>query len=321
MRVTRKMLHPDLQPYFHRAMAIRLSCWYKWLTKFINKTLLGAIEGKNIDSLTCDETYIPSVDGQYNIRTRIYRPKQSSPNLPVMVYIHGGGYITGNPEMTHSVIEKFIQTRPCVVVSPSYRTAYTKPYPAAFNDCYDTLLWVKKNAEQLGVSTDKVIVAGHSGGGGLTAAVTLKARDTGDVKIAFQMPFYPMIDDRQPTDPVRYIEAPVWDSRSNSIGWDAYLSDLRKTGAEIPAYAAAARNSDYRDLPPTMTFVGTLEPFYEETCQYVAALKKEGVDVVFEEFEGCFHGFEVTFPKADISKKARDYTFGQYAAFYDRYVG
>ena len=314
------MLHWELQPYFRRMNAFRFMFYYKWLTQLINRLADSFLAGKNVDSLECNETHISSSDGQHQIRTRIYRPKDDGENLPVMVYLHGGGYITGNPEQAGIFIQKYIQTRPCVVIAPAYRTSYVKPYPAGFDDCYDTLVWVQRNAEKLGANADKIIVAGHSGGGGLTAAVTLKARDTGDVKIAFQMPIYPMIDDTQPTDPTRYIEAPMWDSRTNAIGWNAYHADLKRTNAEIPAYAAPARNSDYSNFPPTLTFVGTLDPFYVETCQYVKGLKKAGIDVAFEEFPGCFHGFEAALPKLGIGKAAVDFTYGKYAEFYDRYV-
>ena len=321
MKVTREMLHWELQPYLYRMNAFRFMFYYKWLTKLVNKLSDRFLGGRNVDGLDCDQIYIPSSNGQYQIRTRIYRPKDSDDNLPVMIYIHGGGYITGSPEMTDLLIEKYIRTRPCVVVAPAYRTSYIKPYPAGFDDCYDTLLWVKKNNGELRADTNKIIVAGHSGGGGLTAAVTLKARDTGDVNIAFQMPIYPMIDDRQPTDPARYIEAPIWDSRTNAIGWNAYHTDLKRAGVEIPAYAAPARNTDYSNFPPTLTFVGTLDPFHVETCNYVEGLHKAGIDVAFEEFPGCFHGFESVLTKLEIAKAAEDFTYGKYAEFYDRYVG
>ena len=82
------------------------------------------------------------------------------------------------------------------MVAPDYRKALDELYPAALNDCYDTLLWMRDNAESLNIRSEKFAVGGHSAGGGLTAAVTLKVFDTQDVKIAFQMPIYPMIDHR-----------------------------------------------------------------------------------------------------------------------------
>ena len=100
----------------------------------------------------------------------------------------------GVPEGSAELIKKFIETRPCVVVAPDYRKAKHRPYPGGFQDCYDALIWARDNADSLGC-TDTFIIGGHSAGGGLTAAVALKARDTGDVSLAFQMPFYPMIDE------------------------------------------------------------------------------------------------------------------------------
>lgn len=320
MRVTRKKLDKELQPYFGRANAIKTLFRYKWLTRIFNATLTRFLNGKNIKGLQCDETRIPSSDGKYQIRTRLYRPLEATGNLPAVVYFHGGGYLSGSPEQFHSMIEGFIQARPCVVIAPDYRKSYLQPYPAGFNDCYDTLLWAKKHSGEAGTSADSIIVAGHSAGGGLAAAVTLKARDTGDVSIAFQMPIYPMIDDQQPSDASRSIVAPVWDSGTNRVGWKAYLSNLRNTQAEIPAYAAPARNIDYSNFPPTITLVGSFDPFYQETCQYVEALKNDGVEVAFKTYEGGFHSFEIIAPKTKMGKAALDFTFGKYAEFYDRYT-
>ena len=231
----------------------------------------------------------------------------------MLLYFHGGGYILGNPEMSAELIERFINTRPCIVVAPDYRKAYTEPYPAGFNDCYETMLWANDNAVQLGARADAVMVAGHSAGGGLAAAVTLKARDTGDVNIAFQMPIYPMIDDEQPQDAERNIDVPVWNTLTNRIGWQAYLAALEQSGSAIPTYAAAARNSDYAEFPPTITFVGTLEPFYRETQAYVRSLRDAGIEVRYAEFEDCFHAVDVIAQGTEIGAVEPIFTYDSYA--------
>lgn len=279
--------------------------------------------GKSIEGIESSQTQVQSRDDGYRIRVKVHRPigHPTSQKLPLMLYIHGGGYITGLPEMFNDSIKRFIDTRACVIVSPDYRKAYTKPYPSALNDCYDTMLWAIENADSLGIDTSKIMVAGHSAGGGLTAAFTLRARDAGDFKIAFQMPIYPMIDDQQPYDSEREMHGPGWDSALNRIGWEAYLADVVKSGDEIPAYAAPMRNKDYSDFPPTITFVGTLEPFYWETVRYVDELRQAGVEVVFKEFDKCFHGFEFAAGETPIGQEGLDFTYSNYAAFYDRYVG
>lgn len=214
--------------------------------------------------------------------------------------------------------KEFIKKRPCIIVAPDYRKSLTAPYPAAFNDCYDTLLWINENTDTLNAMKDKIVVAGHSAGGGLTAAVTLKARDTQDVNIAFQMPIYPMIDDRQSNESSKFI-SPVWDAKTNALGWDFYLKNLKAQNAEIPAYAAPSRNEDYSNFPPTITLVGDAEPFRDETIQYVEALKKFNIPVEFKLYERCFHGFDVLV-KSEISKDALNFTFDSYAQYYDKYI-
>lgn len=318
MQVTKDMLHPDLQSRYG-SLSVMASLMKKgWFRRFSNWLTKTALHGKNIDGLDCEQRMIPSSDGRWQIRTRIYRPKGATEKLPALLYIHGGGYIIGSPEISHNVIERFIAKRPCVVIAPDYRKAHIEPFPAGFNDCYDTLLWAKANAETLGIKDEGFIVAGHSAGGGLTAAVTLKARDTGDVDLAFQMPIYPMIDDQQPSDPERDMKSPVWDTELNRIGWGAYLAGLQQRGEDIPAYAAPARNKDYSDFPPTISFVGTMEPFYPENVAYVNALKEAGVEVAFKTYEGCFHGFDLL-GNTGVSADALAFTFDRYAEFYDRY--
>lgn len=319
MRVTKQMLNEGLHSYLLLLRMLTPVFKYKPLTRLMNY-LKNRSKGQDVEGLKCEEVYIPSSDGSYQIRVRVYRPLNGDGELPAMLYLHGGGLIMGIPEVSNDLYRDIITKRPCVIVAPDYRKAYTKPYPGAFDDCYDTLLWIKDNAASIGVTPERIMVGGHSAGGGLTAAVTLKARDTGDVDIAFQMPIYPMLDDQQPHDPARALDSYGWNTDANRVAWSAYLADLKAQGAEIPAYASPARNSDYSGFPPTITFVGTLEPFYWETVTYAEALKQEGIDVAFEEYEGCYHAFEMVMPGAEISQAALTFFFDSYASFYDKYV-
>ena len=316
------MLHEDLQAgaVYRQQMMAKYLFRYEWSTKLAHRLFSSRLPSQVPDSISVEERYLPTSDGEANIRVKVYRPKSSSGKLPPMLYTHGGGYITGAPEPFSGAVARFIERRPCVVAAPAYRTAFVKPYPGAFDDCYMTLLWMRDNADELGVDASKFMIAGHSAGGGLTAAVALKARDTGDVRVAFQMPFYPMIDDQQPQDPARAMDAPGWDNKTNAFGWGSYLKDLHAQDVEIPAYAAPARNSDYSGFPPTITFVGEYEPFYWETVEYIRRLKAAGVDVAFKTYEKCTHGPDMMVPHSALGRDAIAFSLDSYADFYDRYV-
>jgi acetyl esterase/lipase len=132
------------------------------------------------------------------------------------------------------------------------------------------------------------------------------------------MPIYPMIDDRHTTESGRDMVAPLWGSPSNKLAWHLYLKDVKGPDGSLPDYAAPARNTDYRDFPPTITFVGDLEPFRDETIAYAEALRQADIPVKFELFQGCYHGF--CGMNTSISKRARDFTFNSFAEYYDRYI-
>lgn len=257
--------------------------------------------------ISSEEIYITREDGS-KLRLRVCSPKEKRDSVPGLLWIHGGGYGLGCPEQDFHFIQKFVDPSGCVVVAPDYTKSVRAPYPAAFNDCYKALLWLKKNGERYGMRSDQIFVGGNSAGGGLCAAITLKAIDTGDVNIAFQMPLYPMIDDRMITASSQNNDAPVWNSKSNELGWRLYLGEKYGTD-EVSKYAAPARETDYGGLPPTLTYVGTVEPFTDETVEYVEKLRKAGVEVQFRLFEGCFHGFDLlkwTSPAKEAEKFLTD---------------
>jgi len=272
---------------------------------------------QKVSGLDCDERRIPSLDGGPEVRVRIYRPVSGAGDrpLPGVLFLHGGGYAFGCPELFGSTYRMVMRARACVILAPDYRKSFDAPYPAAVNDCYATLLWMKRNAAELGIRDDQLIVMGQSAGGGLTAAVSLMARDRDDVRIAFQLPLYPMIDDRMTTESARDNDAPLWSSAHNRLGWALYLGGL--SGDDVPKYAAPARETDYASLPPTATFVGDLDPFRDETLEYVEHLRAAGVPVECRVFKGCYHGFDAIRPGARVSRDANGFMCEQFARAVD----
>ena len=227
------------------------------------------------------------------------RPKSKTPGI---LWIHGGGYRTGMAGMIYmSRALNLVKTYGAVVVTPEYRLSYEAPYPAALEDCYATLKYLKEHTEELGVNDSQLMVGGESAGGGLTVALCMYARDKGEIKIAYQMPLYPMIDNED-TESSKDNHAPIWDTKKNHSAWKLYLRGLE--GEEVPAYAAPARQTDYSNLPPAYTFVGDIEPFYCETLTYIKNLQKAGIEAKVDVYPNCFHAFDMMRPFKQESKDA-----------------
>lgn len=228
-------------------------------------------------------------------------PREGAAPLPGLLWLHGGGYAMGVPEQDAAYIQQFVQLG-CVVIAPDYRRSPDAPYPAALEDAYAALCWMKQQARALGIRTEQLFVGGDSAGGGLAAALSLYARDRGEVAIAFLMPLYPMLDDRMNTPSMQGNDAPVWNERSNRAAWRLYLGNACGTDG-VPPYAAPARCEDYRDLPPVCTFVGSIDPFHDETVAFVSGLRAAGIPVTFQVFKGCFHAFDLF--NTPVSLRAR----------------
>ncbi len=238
---------------------------------------------------------------------KLYQPaKQESRKLPAMLWIHGGGYVLGHPDSDDGLCQEFAEGAGCVVVSVDYRLAPEHPYPAPLEDCYAALVWMTNAAEELNIDLARIAIGGLSAGGGLTAALALLARDRGGPSIAFQMPLYPMIDDRNVTPSSYEItdKLAIWNRGNNLAAWRMYLGE--HMNGEISPYAAPARAKNLSGLPPTYTCIGQLDPFRSETIEYVARLAEAGVPVEFHLYPGGYHAFEFLNPETEFGKRVKN---------------
>ncbi|WP_297638937.1 alpha/beta hydrolase fold domain-containing protein, partial [uncultured Clostridium sp.] len=172
---------------------------YIKLSKRFNK--INKLSRKKPKDMILEKRWISFRDGSKKICVNIYKlDNKKSNKVTGVLWLHGGGYSMGVPEQDENLYRELLKEEDCVIIAPEYTLSIEKPYPAALLDSYESLLWMKENAEELGIRENQLMVGGESAGGGLTAALTLYARDKGEVKIAFQMPLYPMIDDRMITE-------------------------------------------------------------------------------------------------------------------------
>ena len=238
------------------------------------------------------------------LKMKVLRPREDMGPVPGILWIHGGGYVSGGTYMVHVTGGKMLAERyGAVVVSPSYRLAGKAPYPAALEDCYAALEWMYDKADELGIDRTRIVVGGESAGGGLTAAVCLYARDKGKIPIALQLPIYPMLD-CEDTESSADNHGKIWNTRKNHMGWKHYLGELYGTD-DVPPYASPARETDYSGLPPCYTYVLDGEPFYAETLTYVKNLQAAGVDAKVDVYHGDVHAFDGLLFWQEQSKQAK----------------
>ena len=211
---------------------------------------------------------------------------------PGIYHIHAGGMITGDRLLGPLTMLPWIVEYDAVLVTAEYRLAPEFPDPYPVEDCYAGLVWAAENAGELGIDPDRIMIAGASAGGGLTAGTALLARDREGPRLIGQMLMCPMLDDRDESVSTAQYDVGTWIRDHNRVGWSALLGERRGT-ADVSIYAAPARATDLSGLPPAFIDCGSAEVFRDEDVAYATALWRDGVQAELHVWAGGFHGFDM----------------------------
>lgn len=263
---------------------------------FVSLGVEGLTAGRNIE---VTEWHATARDGHKLEMTTIQKKGSTSPKA-ALFHIHSGGMIAGDRFIGMDMIADWVEEYDLIATTVEYRLAPQFPDPIPSSDCYDALV---EFARQIDASIPLVII-GMSAGGGLSAGVSLMARDLGRPKLAGSLLMCPMLDStNSSTSSHQFQNLGLWDRKSNDTGWDAYLGDKRNTDAVTP-YASPSRAKDLSGLPPTFLDTGTLEVFRSEIVEYAERLAASDVPVELHMWSGAFHGFDLSYPDAAVSKLA-----------------
>lgn len=225
------------------------------------------------------------------VKLFVFEPLNRQGNLPCLFFCHGGGFIL-RTSFSHKLTARDLAVEAgCIVVMPEYRLAPKHPFPAAYDDCREALLWVWNNAEALSIERDSLVVYGDSAGGNLAAALAISCRDEGGAKIRGQFLNYPVTDDRMATESMkRYPDTPGWDSGLNSFMWGVYLAN---GAGDKPQYAAPLRAKDLSGLPAARVEVAQFDCLRDEGIAYAERLKQGGVETELFELKNAPHGYDL----------------------------
>lgn len=213
------------------------------------------------------------------------------------IYVLGS---TGEEDDTAKSIAHKVDITVCSV---QYRLAPEYPFPAAINDAYSVLQWMTSDQGvlSLGIDVDRIAIGGPSAGGGLSAGVSLMARDKGGPKLCFQLLLYPMIDNMHDTVSGQLENTPAWNKETSHNAWEMYLNG--NPGKKAPAYAAAARADDLTGLLPAYICVGTDDLFRDEDIEYARRLMAANVPCELAVFPGVYHGADMDVPGARVCQR------------------
>ncbi|NIZ90120.1 alpha/beta hydrolase [Kineococcus rubinsiae] len=251
------------------------------------------------------ERSVPGAAGDPDVRLLVCRPTGTTTPVGAVYWIHGGGMVLGDHRSGVLEALDWAQELQLVVVSVEYRLAPETPHPGPVEDCYAGLVWTAEHAAELGVDPARLVVAGASAGGGLSAGVALMARDRGGPALAGQLLIYPMLDDRNDSpSAVQMGDTGTWGRTANDTGWTALLGEARG-GPDVSPYAAPARAEDLSGLPPAFVDVASAENFREEDVAYATRLWQAGGRAELHVWPGGFHGFDTFAPETVIAKEAR----------------
>lgn len=226
-----------------------------------------------------------------SVDVRLVRPENSNEILPVILYIHGGGWILGDKETHDMLIRKLANRTNSVVAFVNYSRSPEAQYPLAINQIYGVLKYLYENPQDFNIDPDRIAIAGDSAGGNMAAATAIRAKQEGGPKIMFQALLYPVTDAGMDTGSYKNFKDGPWLSKkAMEWFWNAYLPD-KKSRKESYISPLQAEPSELEGLPPTLVITAENDVLRDEGEAYARKLDAAGVNVLSIRINNTHHDF------------------------------
>ncbi|RSN20833.1 alpha/beta hydrolase [Amycolatopsis roodepoortensis] len=250
---------------------------------------------KAVDEVQGGDVELPAADVETThvdgVEVRIVRPQGVTGPLPVIVYIHGAGWVFGNFHTHERLVRELAVGAGAAVVFPEYDRSPEARYPVAIEQNYAVAKWVAEHGAENGLDGTKIAIAGDSVGGNMTAALTLLAKQRGDVTFRQQVLFYPVTDANFDTESYRrFAEGYFLALDGMKWFWDQYTTDPAQR-AEITASPLRASLDELAGLPPALVITAEADVLRDEGEAYAAKLRQAGVPVTAVRYQGIVHDF------------------------------
>jgi acetyl esterase len=256
------------------------------------RQVVDRVQGEPTDSPAVDITDMAVPGGPSGtVPVRIVRPRQSRGPLPVIVYLHGAGWVFGNSHTHDRLIRELAVGAGAAVVFPSYSLSPEAKYPTAIEECYAVAAWAAKQGAPYDLDPARMAVAGDSVGGNMSIALTLLAKERGGVTFRHQVLFYPVTDARFDTGSYEEFATGYFLRRdAMQWFWDQYTTDPAER-AQITASPLRGTAAQLAGLPPTLLITGEADVLRDEGEAFGDKLREAGVPVTAVRFQGIIHDF------------------------------
>ncbi|MER5928020.1 alpha/beta hydrolase [Streptomyces mirabilis] len=257
------------------------------------RKILDELQAAPVDKLDVEEKWITVPAEVGDVQVRIVKPVGTQGMLPVVLYVHGGGWVTGNAGTHDRLVRELAVGTHAAVVFVEYDRSPEAKYPVAIEQAYATAHWITAKGAEEGLDAARLAVAGDSVGGNMTAALTLMAKQRGDVTFVHQSLYYPVTDAAQDTESYReFADGPYLTAKAMAWFWDCYTTDPAQR-AEI---TASPLRASLQELPPALVIVDDSDVLRDEGEAYARRLTQADVPTTSIRINGTLHDFMMLNP-------------------------
>ncbi|MFE7797606.1 alpha/beta hydrolase [Nocardia sp. NPDC057440] len=253
---------------------------------------VDSVQDSPIDKPAIDEEWI-TIDGgpTGSVRARIVKPQGVTETLPVLIYTHGAGWVFGDAHTHDRLVRDLAVGVHAAVVFPEYDRSPEVRYPVANEQSYRVAQWVTAHGAEKALDPSRIAIAGDSVGGNMAIALTLMAKERGDVSFAQQVLFYPVTDASFDTGSYqRFAEGYFLTREGMQWFWDQYTTSAEDR-AQITASPLRATTEQLSGLPPALVITAEADVLRDEGEAFAAKLRAAGVPVIQARYGGIIHDF------------------------------